>query len=91
MGHDDDDSWRALCAFAKNPHGADDPREPWEFVTTRPKPKQTRKRKMTLARALRQADKAGVAVRNAVVKPDGVELQLSGETPDQPNPWDSVQ
>jgi hypothetical protein len=87
MGNDD--AWRALCAFVKHPYPADD-REPWDIVTTRPKPRKTRKRRMTLARALKQADKAGVAVSSAVVKTDGVVLEL-GETSTQPNPWDKVQ
>lgn len=87
------DGWQALCAFVRHPY-PDDDREPWDIITTRPKPKQTRKRRMTLARALRQADKAGVSVSNVVVKPEGVELQL-GETPpsnghDQVNEWDEV-
>jgi hypothetical protein len=85
-----DDAWRALCAFVKHPYPADD-REPWDIVTTKPKKKQTRKRKMTLARALKQATKAGVAVSNVVVKPDGVELQLGETSNTQPNPWDKVQ
>ncbi|WP_283807437.1 hypothetical protein [Bradyrhizobium jicamae] len=44
-----------------------------------------------MARALRQANKAGVSVSSAMVKPDGVVLELGETTPDQPNPWDSVQ
>jgi hypothetical protein len=75
--------------FCQTPRQGD-PREPWELVTTKPKPKQTRKRKVTLARALQQAGKAGVSISSATVKPDGVMLEL-GETPDQPNPWDGVQ
>jgi hypothetical protein len=85
-----DDAWKALCDFAKHPERHGDPREPWEIVTTKPKPKQTRKHRVTLARALRQADRAGVSVSSATVKPDGVVLEL-GETPDQSNPWDNVQ
>jgi hypothetical protein len=85
-----DDAWKAFCDFTKHPERHGDPREPWEIATTKPKPKQTRQRKMTLVRALKQADKAGVKVGSATVKPDGVMLEL-GETPDPPNPWDSVQ
>jgi hypothetical protein len=84
-----DNPWTTLCSFARYPYPADD-REPWDVVTT-PRPKtKTRKRRMTLARALRQADKAGVSVSNAVIKPDGVELQL-GETVETGNEWDTVQ
>jgi hypothetical protein len=86
-----DDAWKALCDFAKHPDRPGDPREPWEIVTRTPKPKQTRKRKVTLARALQEANKAGVSVSSATVKPDGVVLELGETAPDQPNPWDSVQ
>jgi len=86
-----DDVWAALCAFAKNPQLQGDPREPWEIVTTRkPKPK-TRKRKMTLARALRQADKAGVAVSSATITANGVELQMGETAVETANEGDSVQ
>jgi hypothetical protein len=88
------DAWAALCAFARHPERSADPRERWEFTTT-PKPK-ARKRKMTLVRAIRQAAKAGVAIRSAMLTPEGVELQLiPGDhfeaAPDKPNPWDTVQ
>jgi hypothetical protein len=85
------DAWRALCAFAKQPHRSDDPREPWEVVTSSAKPKtKSRRRKITVDRAMRQAAKAGLSVSAATITADGgVELRL-GE-PQQPNPWDSVQ
>ena len=51
------EAWAAFCAFARNPF-PDDDREPWEVITTRPKPKPTRKRRMTLARAMKQANRA---------------------------------
>jgi hypothetical protein len=89
MGNDDE-AWKALCAFARNPVRSGDPREPWDVTTTPPKPKSTRKRRMTLARAMKQADRAGVKVGSVVMKPDGVTLEL-GEASNQPNPWDSVQ
>jgi hypothetical protein len=56
---DNNDARAAFCQFSK--HGyTDDDREPWEVVCTpRSKPK-TRQRKMTVARALKQATKAGV-------------------------------
>ena len=85
------EAWAAFCAFARNPY-PDDDRERWDIVTT-PRPKiKSRKRRMTLGRAMKQANRAGVAVQSVTVKSDGVELQL-GEavTPDQANPWDSVQ
>jgi hypothetical protein len=85
-----DTSWKAFCDFAAHPTRHLDPREPWEVVTSKRKPKQTRQRKVTLSRALQQAAKAGVSVSSATLKPDGVVLQI-GETPEQPNPWDSVQ
>jgi hypothetical protein len=85
-----DDAWQALCAFVRHPYRQSDLDEPWDIITTKPKSKQTRKRRMTVARAMKQATRAGVSVRNVVVKPDGVELQL-GEAVETPNPWDSVQ
>jgi hypothetical protein len=99
MGNNKHDSpgWRALCAFAKNPNAylyPDDP-EPWEVITTKPptkKLKRTRQRQLTLDRAMRQANKAGVAVKSATLTPDGVKLDLGDQAnSDQPNPWDSVQ
>ena len=54
------------------------------------KPKKPRKRHMTVARAMKQAAKAGLTVNNVVVKPDGVELRLNEAAPDQPNPWHSI-
>jgi hypothetical protein len=100
MGNDEDDAWRAFCDFVKHPHPHRDadPREPWEVITrpAKPKPKQTRKRKVTLTRALKQADKAGVLVSGATVKPDGsVALELGNKSNgaslnDDLNEWDSV-
>ena len=86
-----DAAWRALCAFAANPHRSDDPRERWEIVTTKSIAKRTRKRKVTLDQAMKQANKAGIAVSVATINPDGsASLQL-GEAAQQSNPWDSVQ
>jgi hypothetical protein len=93
-GHLMTDNWTAFCAFGKHPYRYADLDEPWDIVTT-PRPQiKTRKSQMTLARALKRADKAGVTFRNAVVEPEGVELQL-GETPpgnghDQVDEWDEV-
>lgn len=85
------DPWGALCAYAEFPYPNDD-REPWDVICTPRKKIRTRQRKVTLARALKQADQAGVAIRNATVTPNGIELQLGEATSEnQPNPWDSVQ
>ena len=87
-----DEAWKAFCLFSRNPHRDRDPREPWDVVTT-PRPKiKTRKRRMTLARAMKQANRAGVAVQSVTVKSDGVELQLGeAATPDhEVNEWDVV-
>ncbi len=90
MGNNDQ-AWKSLCEFVKH-RPVDDP-EPWEVTTVKPtvKPvKRTRKRKLTLDRAMRQASKAGIAVSSATLTPDGVKLEL-GEATNQTNPWDSVQ
>jgi hypothetical protein len=85
------DPWGALCADAAFPY-PDNDCEPWDVICTPRKKIKTRKRKVTLARALKQAGQAGIAIRNAMVTPNGVELQLGeAATSDQPNPWDSVQ
>jgi hypothetical protein len=53
-------------------------------------PKPSRKRRMTVSRAMKQAAEAGLTVKGVVVKPDGaVELQLDA-APDQPNSWHSI-
>lgn len=95
MGKDEEEaSWRAMTAFAKNPTSTADPREPWEVHTVKPKQKQTRKRRMTLSRALKQADRAGIKVGSATVKTDGVVLELGDQNDpqidDEPNEWDVV-
>jgi hypothetical protein len=91
------DAWKALCDFAKHPDRGGDPREPWEVVTT-PRPVNgnplTRKRRVTMERALKLAARAGVAVSGVIVKPDGsVTLELGSGSPNgEPdvNEWDSV-
>ena len=88
---DKPDPWAAFCAFAKHPYRDQDPRERWDIATTPRLKIKTRKRKMTLVRALKQATRAGLSVSEATIKPDGVTLQLGEATPDQANPWDSVQ
>lgn len=51
-----------------------------------------RKRKLTLDRALRQAEKAGLRVASAVLTPEGVKLELGeSEGGQTANPWDTVQ
>ena len=81
----DNDAWTALCAFAKDPERRGDYREPWEVPTAR------RKRKVSLARAMKQADKAGLSVTAATLTADGVELHWSEASANTSNEWDSVQ
>jgi hypothetical protein len=91
-----DDAWNGLCDFVKHPQRYADPREPWEVITTPRKTRLTRKRRVTVARAMKQAVKAGVSVRDVIVKSDGsVELQLGNQPPqnveaDTANEWDEV-
>jgi hypothetical protein len=88
-----DNKWQALCDFAK--HGAGyfaDPREPWD-VFTRPSVKQ-RHRKPSLARAKKQAAKAGLDVARFEITGTGISVVPA--SPDQgsttiENPWDQVQ
>ena len=90
-----DAAWQALCAFAKNSIVRGEPRvyleEPWEVTTSPAKPKiKTRKVKVTLDRAMKQANKAGIAISGATINADGSATLHFGE-PQQSNPWDSVQ
>jgi hypothetical protein len=91
-----DDPWTALCDFVKHPQCYADPREPWEVITTPRKTRLTRKRRVTVARAMKQAAKAGVSVRDVIVKSDGsVALQLgepvsANVEADITNEWDEV-
>jgi hypothetical protein len=39
---DTNDTWRAFCEFAKHPYQPSDFIEPWDIITHKPKPKQTR-------------------------------------------------
>ena len=58
-----------------------------------PEPKRQRKRKPSLAAALRQAAATGVTVNGATVKPDGSVALTFGERDDTAtngNPWDEV-
>jgi hypothetical protein len=86
-------AWQAFCNFAKDPNYYKDPREAWEIADTlKPPKKQTRKRKMTLGRAMKQANKAGVAVNGATITADGgVKLELGEASQIEVNPWDHVQ
>jgi hypothetical protein len=77
--------------FTQSDRHPDDHREPWDIITTKAKPIKARRRKITLARAMKQASKAGVSVRQVMVKPEGVELQLGETVEITPNEWDSVQ
>jgi hypothetical protein len=68
-------------------------REPWDIETYPPKKK--RKRQMTLARAMRQAREAGLAVSAVTVNADGSVTLLFGEAAPQSNgatgsEWDEV-
>lgn len=84
--------WQALCNFAADPNYYKDPRETWEILETTKPPakKRSRKRKMTLDRAMRQVDKAGLRIASATLTPEGVKLEL-GEVDQTANPWDSIQ
>jgi hypothetical protein len=91
-----DDPWREFCKFARDPWcntTPDDFLAPWDVVTHPAKPKRTRKRKMTLDRAIKAACRAGVNVINATMAQDGsVKLQLGETSNDHDvNEWDSVQ
>ncbi|WP_441232574.1 hypothetical protein [Bradyrhizobium sp. 1200_D9_N1_1] len=66
-----DDAWRAFIEFSKRGFVPGDDRERWDIETFPPKQKRTRKRRMTLARAMQQANDAGVAVSSATVNADG--------------------
>jgi hypothetical protein len=58
-----------------------------------PEPKRQRKRRPSLAAALRQAAATGVTVNGATVKPDGSVALTFGERDDTAtngNPWDEV-
>jgi hypothetical protein len=90
-----DDGWKALCEFVRHPTRYREPDlEPWDVVPRPPKAK-SRKRRVTLARALRQAERADVPVRAATVRPDGsVALELGKSVTENSvtdaNEWDSV-
>jgi hypothetical protein len=95
-----DEAWRAFCEFVKHPYPDRLDREPWEIHTAPRKAKPIRKRKVTLARAMKQASKAGVSISGATVKPEGsVALELghapngsTGSTSNDGdfNEWDEV-
>jgi hypothetical protein len=63
----------------------------FEREATAPKPVRRRQRKPTLANALKQAAKAGVPVKSAVVGAEGVTLQFGkSEQATDLNDWDEV-
>lgn len=66
-----DDAWQAFIEFSKGGFVPGDDRERWDIETFPPKQKRMRKPRMTLARAMRQASHAGVAVNSATVNADG--------------------
>ncbi|MCK1715120.1 MULTISPECIES: hypothetical protein [unclassified Bradyrhizobium] len=70
----DDTAWQALIRFVANGCISDrdlESREPWDIETYPPRPKRTRKRRMTLSRAMRQASEAGIAVGSVTINTDG--------------------
>ena len=88
------EKWKAMCEVAKTGVGYwDDPREEWD-IPTRPavKTKTRRRKPMTLARAKKQAAKAGLEVAHYELGSGGT-IKVILASPDQPsdNPWDSVQ
>jgi hypothetical protein len=95
------EEWKACVEFIKKPiplyHQRPWPTPPISPFAIKPKPpiqtiKRTRRRQLTLDRAMRQANKAGITVKSATLTPDGVKLDLGDQAnSDQPNPWDSVQ
>lgn len=74
-----DDAWQAFIEFSKRGFVPGDDREPWDIETFPPKQKRMRKPRMTLARAMRQASEAGVAVNSATVNADGTVTLTFGE------------
>jgi hypothetical protein len=98
MIDDNDDAWQALIRFCANgcvPDHLLAQRAPWEIVTYPPKRKLTRKRRVTLSRAMQQASKAGLAVNAATVNADGSITLSFGETAPQnqgatSSEWDEV-
>jgi hypothetical protein len=89
MGKGKDDAWRALIDFAAGSPPTDD-REPWDVSTSPPKKK--RRRKVSLSRALAQANRAGVEVKAATLTPEGgVTIEIGEADATKPNSWDDVQ
>lgn len=90
-----DDAWQAFIEFSKRGFVRGDDRERWDIETFPPKQKRTRKRRITLARAMRQASEAGVAVNGATVNADGSVTLTFGNpangSGENFNEWDTVQ
>lgn len=96
------EAWKAFCDFATSQAKSRFPdEEPWDVVmapAAKAKPKLKRKRKPTIAAAMRQAAKAGVTPVAATIKPDGsVSLQFGCADGDSSsiearheNEWDEV-
>ncbi|MGY3490226.1 hypothetical protein ACVW1C_008109 [Bradyrhizobium sp. USDA 4011] len=89
------DAWEAFCDFGKRGLTDGEYRERWDIKTFPPKKKRVRKRSVTLARAMRQANEAGLAVSSATLNADGSVTLTFGEpvsrTGGQSNEWDTVQ
>ena len=67
--------------------------EPWDQETHPPKKQPIkRKCKVTIDRAMKQANQAGLSVSSATVTAEGgVKLELGETSNGQHNPWDDVQ
>jgi hypothetical protein len=89
-----DEKWKALCQFAKTGVSYfDDPREEWDIATHTAAAKPvTRRRRPSLARAKKQAAKAGVEVARYEIGSDGT-INVVPAKPEETadNPWDRVQ
>jgi hypothetical protein len=89
-----DDAWQNLIRFVENGCISDrdlESREPWDIETYPPRPKRTRKRRITLTRAMRQASEAGVAVSGATVNADGSVTLAFGGAPSRINGQDTTE
>jgi hypothetical protein len=90
------EKWKAMCEFAKT--GMDrllenqNPNEPWDIVTSPAVKTKTRRRNPSLARAKKQAAKAGIEVARYEIASDGT-INIVPANPEETadNPWDRVQ
>jgi hypothetical protein len=85
-----DAAWRAFIEFVHNPEGRSCT-EPWDTPTVpKTKPKTRRRRHITLERAMKEAEKAGIKPTSAKVTADGVQFDLTehAANDDSQNEWD---